>query len=86
MEIPKTKLAKITEIVGEAALFLAGVVAGIIFSIFGLAILATKHSPMGAISPIFQFPTVYYVVVILVMVGLSVLLRAAARRMPRIIV
>ena len=80
MVIPKTKLARITEIVGESALFLAGVVVGILFSIFGQAGLITADSLLEQLNPIFLFPTMYYIVVIAGMRGISVLLRTVARR------
>jgi len=73
-------MAKALHAIGNICLFLGGMVAGILLSIYGVAVLVMADSPMDKLNPIFKFPDIYYVVAIAMMVALSVLLRAAARR------
>jgi hypothetical protein len=73
-------MAKTISALGNVCLFLAGMAAGIIFSIYGFSRHFAENSPMEELNPIFRFPDIYYVVGALVMVALSVLLRRAARR------
>jgi hypothetical protein len=73
-------MAKALQFVGSSFLFLAGMAAGILLSIYGIAAFIAADSPLGKLNPIFRFPDIYYVVAAGAMVGLSVLLRKAAAR------
>lgn len=74
-------MAKTVRFVGDICLFLTGLVAGILLSIMGTASLVTADSKVDELNAIFLFPTLYYVIGIVVMAGLAYLLRQAARRL-----
>lgn len=75
-------MVKIIRFAGNAFLFLAGLVAGILMTILGTADhIVTAESKLDELNAIFLFPTWYYQVGVVVMAGLTFLLRKAARQL-----
>ena len=73
-------MAKALHSVGNVFLFLAGMAAGILLSIYGIAAGLAEGVNVDKLNPIFLLPYTYYVAAIVMMVALSVLLRRAARQ------
>ncbi|MDB5194801.1 MAG: hypothetical protein JWN50_815 [Parcubacteria group bacterium] len=73
-------MAKTVRFVGNICLFLAGLVVGVILTIFGTSPLVTATSNLGELNGLLLLPTTWYVVAATVLVALSILLRKAASR------
>ena len=67
----------ITSSIASVFVFLAGVVTGILFSIKETAFAESLRE----MSPIMFFPTIFYVIVAISMIGIAVLLSRAAKRL-----